>query len=357
MKYHLKNLTGNTLIQAATETIIPQQDGSLVYNLKGNQKVPYETRMFNREEGLRSIKRDAEGNIARVTLQNQDGTETYNLTGQEAEDAAYYIMRDFAQRPENAATLEDLIQRNNEARAQIEQATVTEEVAVPAKEATAEVTEAVAVEPAVGVAEPSAEQVTEQVEESIGANVKNKRGIGKEDIDKSVGNASRLLRKAGSNVQIITHKNTADYNRAIAENSNSGVDEEADEQGRYLPSRREIHINLEEMDTVTPFHEVFHAIFIDKYSSGDQSSRERIAKNFYTQLRGILMEGTANDRIMAESSDIFASESGYSISDQPEEFLAQVAGYLANNVGKISKSTVDRVIQWISKFINKYCRA
>jgi hypothetical protein len=108
------------------------------------------------------------------------------------------------------------------------------------------------------------------------------------------------------------------------------------------------------MDTVTPFHEVFHAIFIDKYTSGNQTTRERVAKNFYTQLRGILMEGTANDRVIAESADIFASESGYSISEQPEEFLAQVAGYLANNVDKISKSTVDKVIQWISKFINKY---
>jgi transcriptional regulator with XRE-family HTH domain len=349
-----EKLAGSTLIQPATESVVPQQDGSFVYNLKGDQKIPYQTRLFNREEGLRSIKRNKDGNISRVTLQSEDGTQTFNLSGQQAEDAAYYIMRDFAQRPENAATLEDLIQRNNEARSQIEQATVTEEVAVPAQEATAEVTEAVAVEPAVGVTEPAVEQVTEQVEESIGANVKNKRGIKQEDIEKSVGNAFRLLRKAGSNVQIITHKNTADYNRAIAENSKSGVDEKAVEQGRYLPSRREIHINLEEMDTVTPFHEVFHAIFIDRYSSGDQSTRERVAKNFYTQLRGILMEGTANDRVIAESADIFASESGYSISEQPEEFLAQVAGYLANNVDKISKSTVDKVIQWISKFINKY---
>jgi transcriptional regulator with XRE-family HTH domain len=237
---------------------------------------------------------------------------------------------------------------------------VDPEVAVPTQEAAAEVTEAVAVEPAVGVTEPAVEQATEQVEESIGADVKNKRGIDQEDIDKSVGNAFRLLRNAGSDVKIVTFKNTEDYNKAIAENSKSGVDETAIEQGRYLPSSREIYINLEEMDTVTPFHEVFHAIFIDRYTSKGkdpketQANRERVAKNFYTQLRGILMDGTANDRVIAESADIFASESGYSISEQPEEFLAQVAGYLANNVNKISKSTVDKVLQWISKFINKY---
>jgi transcriptional regulator with XRE-family HTH domain len=349
-----ETLSGSTLIQPATESVIPQQDGSFVYNLKGDQKIPYETRLFNREEGLRSIKRNKDGDISRVTLQSEDGTQTFNLSGQQAEDAAYYIMRDFVQRAENAESIEQLIQRNNEARTEIEQATITPEVAVPTQEAAAEVIEAVAVEPAVGVTEPAVEQVTEQVEESVGADVKNKRGIEQEDIDKSVGNAFRLLRKAGSNVQIVTFKNTADYNKAIAENSKSGVFETAIEAGRYLPSRREIYINLEEMDTVTPFHEVFHAIFIDKYTSGNQTTRERVAKNFYTQLRGILMEGTANDRVIAESADIFASESGYSISEQPEEFLAQVAGYLANNVDKISKSTVDKVIQWISKFINKY---
>ena len=210
------------------------------------------------------------------------------------------------------------------------------------------------------VEEDVPEQATEQVEESIGASVKNKRGIDQEDIDKSVGNAFRLLRKAGSDVKIVTFKNTGDYNKAIAENSKSGVDETAIEQGRYLPSRREIYINLEEMDTVTPFHEVFHAIFIDRYTSkgkdqkDTQANRERVAKNFYTQLRGILMEGTANDRVIAESADIFASESGYSINEQPEEFLAQIAGYLSNNGNKISKSTTDKIIQWITNFINKF---
>ena len=355
-----ETLTGSTLIQPATESVIPQQDGSFVYNLKGDQKIPYQTRLFNREEGLRSIKRNKDGDISRVTLQSEDGTQTFNLSGQQAEDAAYYIMRDFVQRAENAESIEQLIQTNNEARTEIEQATIAPEVAVPTQEAAAEVTEAVAVEPVVGVTEPVVEQVTEQVEESIGADVKNKRGIDQEDIDKSVGNAFRLLRNAGSDVKIVTFKNTEDYNKAIAENSKSGVDETAIEQGRYLPSSREIYINLEEMDTVTPFHEVFHAIFIDRYTSKGkdpketQANRERVAKNFYTQLRGILMDGTANDRVIAESADIFASESGYSISEQPEEFLAQVAGYLANNVDKISKSTVDKVIQWISKFINKY---
>jgi transcriptional regulator with XRE-family HTH domain len=353
-------IAGSTLIQPATESVIPQQDGSFVYNLKGDQKIPYQTRLFNREEGLRSIKRNKDGDISRVTLQSEDGTQTFNLSGQQAEDAAYYIMRDFVQRAENAESIEQLIQINNEARTEIEQATIDPEVAVPTQEAAAEVTEAVAVEPAVGVTEPAVEQATEQVEESIGADVKNKRGIDQEDIDKSVGNAFRLLRNAGSDVKIVTFKNTEDYNKAIAENSKSGVDETAIEQGRYLPSSREIYINLEEMDTVTPFHEVFHAIFIDRYTSKGkdpketQANRERVAKNFYTQLRGILMDGTANDRVIAESADIFASESGYSISEQPEEFLAQVAGYLANNVNKISKSTVDKVLQWISKFINKY---
>jgi transcriptional regulator with XRE-family HTH domain len=200
------------------------------------------------------------------------------------------------------------------------------------------------------------EEITEQVVEQPieRAPVKNKLGLDEDTIDRSIGNAFRLLRKAKSDVQIITHNSTADYNKAIAEKSNLGVDETAVEKGRYIPSRREIHINLQEVDTVTPFHEVFHAIFLDRYSKGDQATRERVAKNFYTQLRGILMDGTANDRILAESADIFASENGYSINEQPEEFLAQIAGYLSNNGNKISKSTTDKIIQWMTNFINKF---
>jgi hypothetical protein len=206
------------------------------------------------------------------------------------------------------------------------------------------------------VEEDVPQQVTEQVVEQPveRAPVKNKLGLDEATIDRSIGNASRLLRKAKSDVQIITHNSTADYNKAIAERSNSGVDETAVEKGRYIPSRREIHINLQEVDTVTPFHEVFHAIFLDRYSKGDQATRERVAKNFYTQLRGILMDGNANDRILAESADIFASENGYSINEQPEEFLAQIAGYLSNNGNKISKSTTDKIIQWMTNFINKF---
>ena len=104
-------------LQKATEILVPQEDGSLVYNIKGNQKIPFETKMFNRQEGLKAIKRNKAGDITRVTLQNEQGTETYNLTGREAEDAAYYLLRDFANNME-LARLEQLIQQNEEGKRQ-----------------------------------------------------------------------------------------------------------------------------------------------------------------------------------------------------------------------------------------------
>lgn len=343
-------LAENNLIQPATESVVPQQDGSFVYNLKGDQKIPYQTRLFNREDGLRSIKRDKDGNIARVTLQSEDGTQTFNLSGQQAEDAAYYIMRDFVQRAENAESIEELIQRNNEARSEIEQATIAPEVAIPTQETAAEVVEAVAVEPAGAV-----EAAEVAVAEPVVLEVKNRKGLETQDIDQAVGNAARLLRRSGSkDIQVVTHKNNKDYRDAMTALSKSGIAENIIEQGRYIPSRREIHLNLEEMDSTTPFHEVFHAVFADKYASGSQEYRERIAKQFYTQLRGILMSGTANDRIIAEGADIFAASGGYDINEQPEEFLAQIAGYISNNGQKISKSTLDKIIQWLTGFVNKF---
>jgi len=337
-----QELAGNTLIQAATETVVPNQDGSLVYNLKGNQKIPYETRMFNREEGLRSIKRDANGNIARVTLQNQDGTETYNLTGKEAEDAAYYIMRDFAQRPENAATLEDLIQRNNEARAQLEQATITEEVAIPAQEPTAEAVEAATVEPT-GTVE---EVITE-------VRPKNRRGLSDQEVDDSVAKAEKLARRLGLTTKIVVFNTRKQYNDAINETSKTGLEKNSVERGRYIPSTNEIYLNLEDVTAEVPFHEVFHAAFISKYAKGNQAVREKVATDFYNGIVKILRNGNEQDQLLADAVDSFVKSGNYTPKESPEEFLAQTAGFLSTSGDKISKSTMDKLIQWLNNFISK----
>jgi hypothetical protein len=133
------NIEEAALVAPAEMAIIPQEDGSFVFNKEGNQKVAKGTTMFNRQPGLQAIRRDAEGKVDRVTLYSEDGAETYNLTGQEAEDAAYYIVRGFVETQEGQDAINQLAQRNEEARRDLSQPLGTRAVQQAAPQAPAPV--------------------------------------------------------------------------------------------------------------------------------------------------------------------------------------------------------------------------
>ena len=340
-----ETLAGSTLIQPATESVIPQQDGSFVYNLKGDQKIPYQTRLFNREEGLRSIKRNKDGDISRVTLQSEDGTQTFNLSGQQAEDAAYYIMRDFVQRAENAESIEQLIQINNEARTEIEQATITPEVAVPTQEAAAEVTEAV-------VIEPDVEGTIEEVEQDE-PQAKNKNNLTEAVASNAIAQAERLSKRLGLGVKIVTHNSRKAFDEAMNQLSKNRASDAAREGGRILFDRNEIHINLEDMTLSDPFHEVFHAAFVNRFAKGSQTQRTKAALEFKNGILKVLRSGSAQDKQLADEVEQFVNDGNYNPSEKAEEFMAQTAGIIATSAQRISKSTMDKLIQWLNNFISK----
>jgi hypothetical protein len=340
-----ETIAGSTLIQPATESVIPQQDGSFVYNLKGDQKIPYQTRLFNREEGLRSIKRNKDGDISRVTLQSEDGTQTFNLSGQQAEDAAYYIMRDFVQRAENAESIEQLIQINNEARTEIEQATIAPEVAVPTQEAAAEVTEAVAVEPDV-------EGTIEEVEQDE-PQAKNKNNLTEAVASNAIAQAERLSKRLGLGVKIVTHNSRKAFDEAMNQLSKNRASDAAREGGRILFDRNEIHINLEDMTLSDPFHEVFHAAFVNRFAKGSQTQRTKAALEFKNGILKVLRSGSAQDKQLADEVEQFVNDGNYNPSEKAEEFMAQTAGIIATSAQRISKSTMDKLIQWLNNFISK----
>jgi hypothetical protein len=313
-------------LQKATETLVPQEDGSLVYNLKGNQKIPFKTKMFNRQEGLKAIKRNKAGDVTRVTLQNEQGTETYNLTGREAEDAAYYLLRDFANNME-LARLEQLIQQNEEVRAELERATAIAEAPVVAEEA------------AVPVAE---EAVQPRVE----------RGVIQESITKAERVLNKLIPEAG--VKIVTHNTKAEFDAAMDRVSMRGAIKDAIEYGRFIPSRNEIHINFENADAEAALHEAFHAVFVNKFGKQSQEQREKTATEFESGIKKVLNSGTAQDIDLAKEMDRFVKDGGYSAEEAPEEFLAQLAGFMGANYIKLSKPTQNKLIQWINNFIGKF---
>lgn len=318
---------GQTItLQKATEIVVPQEDGSLIYNLKGNQKIPFETKMFNRQEGLKAIKRNKAGDITRVTLQNEQGTETYNLTGREAEDAAYYLLRDFANNME-LARLEQLIQQNEEVRAELERATAVAEAPVVAEEA----------------AVPVAEEVVQPRVE---------RGVIQESITKAERVLNKLIPEAG--VKIVTHNTKAEFDAAMDRVSVRGATKDAVEYGRFIPSRNEIHINFENADAEAALHEAFHAVFAYKYSKMSQAQKEETAMEFEAGLKKILNAGSASDIDLVKEMDRFVADGGYSAEEAPEEFLAQLAGFMGTNYVQLSKPTQNRLIEWINKFIAKF---
>jgi hypothetical protein len=196
-----------------------------------------------------------------------------------------------------------------------------------------------------------AEQVTEQVVEQ--EPVKNNKGLSSEQVTEAVSAAERLARRLGLPTKIIVHNSRKEFNDAMDEVSKSGSVASGVESGRFIPSRNEIHLNLEDMTSEVPFHEVFHAAFVNRFAKASQATREKIASDFQSGLLRVLRSGTAEDQQLADAVERFVQGGEYSAKESPEEFMAQTAGIIAVNGRKISKSTMDKLIQWTNNFIGK----
>ena len=254
-------------------------------------------------------------------------------------------MRDFVQRAENAESIEQLIQRNNEARTEIEQATIAPEVAVPTQEAAAEVTEAVAVE-------PDAEGTIEEVEQDE-PQAKKKNNLTEAVASNAIAQAERLSKRLGLGVKIVTHNSRKAFDEAMNQLSKNRASDAAREGGRILFDRNEIHINLEDMTLSDPFHEVFHAAFVNRLAKGSQTQRTKAALEFKNGILKVLRSGSAQDKQLADEVEQFVNDGNYNPSEKAEEFMAQTAGIIATSAQRISKSTMDKLIQWLNNFISK----
>jgi hypothetical protein len=176
------------------------------------------------------------------------------------------------------------------------------------------------------------------------------------ELQKSIAKAERVISKLipNSGVKIITHETRGDFNKAMAVKSIQGEQKYAIEYGRFIPSKNEIHINLEDSDAEGPLHEAFHAVFLNVFSKGSQTKREQTAKEFESGIKKILNAGTAQDIDLAKEMDRFVEEGGYTAEESPEEFLSQLAGFMGVNYTQLSKPTQSKLIQWINSFIAKF---
>jgi hypothetical protein len=195
------------------------------------------------------------------------------------------------------------------------------------------------------------EDVTEQVVEQ--EPIKNKKGLSSEQVNEAVSGAERLAKRLGLPTKIIVHNSRKEFNDAMDEVSKSGSVDAGVESGRFIPSANEIHLNLEDMTSEVPFHEVFHAAFVNRFAKRGQKVREKVATDFYNGIVRILRSGSEQDQLLADAVESFTRSGYYTAEEKPEEFLAQAAGFLSTSGDKISKSTMDKLIQWLNNFIAK----
>ena len=182
---------------------------------------------------------------------------------------------------------------------------------------------------------------------------KNRRGLSEQEVDDAVVKAEKLAKRLGLTTKIVVFNTRKQYNDAINENSKTGLEKNSVERGRYIPSTNEIYLNLEDITAEVPFHEVFHAAFVNRFGKLGQKNREKVALEFYNGISKILRGGNEQDQFLADAVDSFVEGSKYTEVDKPEEFLAQTAGFLSTSGDKISKSTMDKLIQWLNNFISK----
>lgn len=106
-------------LSEAESILRPNEDGSFTYRASGGA-APQGTRMVN-NNGVKAIRRNKDGSVKNVTLTSPDGSQTFNLKGQDAEEAAYQILMKERQTPEGAAKVDEEFRKDAEARAILQQ--------------------------------------------------------------------------------------------------------------------------------------------------------------------------------------------------------------------------------------------
>jgi hypothetical protein len=129
-------------VSAAQGLLQVNEDGSFTYMpVAGAKGAAQGVKMYNRN-GFKAIRRDKNGNVKNVLLTNEDGSKTYNLKGEEAEEAAYQILLKETQTPEGQAKVDEALSKDaedanvlEETRTQPQQKAAEETVEQPQAEA------------------------------------------------------------------------------------------------------------------------------------------------------------------------------------------------------------------------------
>jgi hypothetical protein len=331
-------------LSEAKGRISVNEDGSFTYNGGDNQKIQGGTVMVNRQTGLKSIKRGKDGSIKTVSLTSPDGTETYNLKGQDAVDAAYQIMLNFSTSPEQSARVEQMLQQNEKARTEIESAgrILAGEVTEPTNQE--------AVRDTVRAAEGrdggrAVEATTQEIANRFTSQPE------KSKLYNAVRKASKTLKSIAPDASFVFIDTDEDAAKYYKENTDT-VDQAEDgtDKGRIFYNRNtgrvEIVINTSKADDVTVYHELFHAAFYNMFNQD-----AGVAIDFSDRLAKVLNSGNSSDKEVASRIKYHVDK--YKADPQgvmAEEFLAELAGIMSAESKDLNQGMLSKIANAVNSF-------
>lgn len=271
----------------------------------------------------KGIKRNKRGEISRVVLRNEDGSITRTLRGANAEEAAYQILLKEATSPEQAETINQLLEQDDEFRKATETAQVATDQNINEIEGPIQV-----------IAEPVPGE-----EGTINAEVEKLSNIIRgPEVTSVIKNVKTALSKIAPNVKFVIHDNEESYAKATREESLADKS-----SGSYDPNTRTIHINSKKADARTVYHEAFHAIVLNYVKSNAE------AKALTDRMIKAVIKA-APDNVRAE---LEAFAANYDVNVQSEEKLAEMFGILASEYKQLPTNTQSI----IKKFLDKIAKA
>jgi hypothetical protein len=333
----------------AQEIVSPQisinKDGSLTYSGEDQAQVKKGDRLrIGSDLGINAIRRRKRGGY-KVDAMNDSG-QMVSVTGPAAEEIAYQITLAAAQTPAGIEQINQLIQQDEKAQQLLTEAIAANEqrrknakpAARPAKEG-----------PKAAVAEPARKRVEEKPTAPVAKEPATPRG----KMVKAVEDGKAFLKKSLKEVAIVTHDTRADFDKSMNKVSRAKASApNVVDRGRFIRNTKtgklEVHINLEQAREADVAHEIFHAVF---YKFFGQS--EKTAKQFANDLIKVLNTGNKFERGLAQQLDEFIKKGGYTKAEAAEEIIAETAGLLYQNSGKITTSMLDKIALFLNKIAER----
>ena len=206
------------------------------------------------------------------------------------------------------------------------------------------------------IAEQTKEQTENQTDVKDGFTIletDNFKGENAVGVDKST-----LLSKARAAVAVlkiiapkanIRFVNTSqEFQAAMNKYDEAGANPLVEERGRAFTNKLtgeiEIYINLEMANPSVIAHEVFHVYFHKVANSSPE-----LASDMATSISKMLKKGTKQEKALAKQLDRFVSN--YDKNARPEEFLAELAGILSDNIQAITPTKLQQVVRAIKDMV------